>query len=81
MGKLKIKTIRFFVNLILYAVVLISTTYYTYTFQPGLFALKNVIIPLQGTIILAVVLAVILAGVNEIMTMIIIKFSMRGIEK
>ena len=69
----KIKTIRFILNFLIYAGILISTIYYSYTNQPGLFMLKDYLIPMKGTILLGLILAGILAGINEIMTMFIVK--------
>ena len=77
MRTLRIKTIRFILNIILYATILICATYYTYTFQPGLYALKNFIVPMNGVIFLTIILSIILAGLNEIITIFVIRFQKR----
>jgi len=68
------KITRFILNLVLYASILISTTYYSYTNVPELYGVKNVLVPFNGALFLAVVLSIILSGVNEITTIFVIRF-------
>lgn len=67
------KIIRFVLNLVIYSVVLISVTYYTYTNIPELFMIKDLMVPFQGSLMLAVILSILLAGINEVMTLIVIR--------
>lgn len=68
-----IKLIRFLLNILLYAGILITTACYAYFSDPRLFALKDFLVPMNGVIILIIILSAILAGVNEIITVIVIK--------
>ena len=71
------KVIRFILNLLIYSAVLLSVVYYSYTYVPELFQLKNLMIPFKGSLMLAVILSVLLAGINEVITLIIIRFVRR----
>ena len=68
------KVIRFISNVIIYSSILIAVTYYSYTNVPEFFALKNLMIPFTGTIILAIIISVLLAGINEITTLFVVRF-------
>ena len=78
MSPIKIKVIRFFLNLGLYAALLISATFYAYTNPPELYRLKEVILPLNNAIFLAVFLALLCAGVNEILSMLMLRIARRN---
>lgn len=68
------KAIRFVLNFIIYCGILIGVAYYTYTNDgPELFALKDLMVPFNGILILAIVLSIILSGINELMTFIIVR--------
>lgn len=68
------RAIRFVLNFIIYCGVLIGVAYYTYiNGGPELFALKNVMVPFNGILILAVVLAIIFSGVNELITFVMVR--------
>lgn len=78
MNTLKIKVIRFFLNLGLYAALLVSTTFYVYTYVPELYQLKEVILPMRNSMILAIFMALLCAGMNEIMSMLIVRIARRN---
>lgn len=73
------KVMRFIMNFLFYAVILISTTYYVYTNipDPEIIALKNVLFPMQAAMLLAFILSLIMAIVNEITTIFIIRIARR----
>lgn len=64
-------------NFVLFMVVLYSTTHYSYTNYPELFGVKNVLMPYEAAVFLSLMLALILAGINEITTVIVIKLTKR----
>lgn len=78
MGIARTKTIRYFLNLIIYAVILVFTTYYIYVYIPDLFIVKNLLLPLGGAIVISIMLAMVLATINEIITAIVVKVSRRN---
>lgn len=77
MNKLKITLLRFILNFIFYAMLLVTSAYYLYTYIPELYGLKNVILPLKSIIVFTIILSFILALVNEIMTVLIIRIISR----
>jgi len=71
------KIFRFVFNLSMFTLVLMSVTYYAYTNNPTLFGLKNALVPFEGALILSVILSVLLAGINEVVTLLVVKFTKR----
>lgn len=74
MNVIFLKVARFVLNLAFYVSLLISITYYSYMNNPDLFGLKNALVPFNGALVLAVVLAISLAGINEITTFVVVRY-------
>lgn len=77
MNTIRTKAIRFFINVLLYAGVLMTATYYIYVYEPQLLPLKNLLLPLGGAMLISTILAIALAAINEIMTFTVVKIMMR----
>lgn len=69
------KMLRFFLNFMFYMVVLVSVTYYCYSTPMELYGIKHAILQLESALFLALFMALILAGINEITTLFIIRMS------
>lgn len=69
----KIKLARFFINFLVYAGFLASSAWYIYIEPKELFAVKEAILPFNAAVVLALIFSLILSGLNEIVSMFIIK--------
>lgn len=67
------KIMRFVLNFVFFMIVLISATYYVYSTPAELFGIKNVLLPLNAVLLLSVVIALILAIINEVTTVFIVR--------
>lgn len=72
-----IRALRFILNFIIYAGILMFTTYYIYTTPSSLYELKNIIVPMKGIMFLCLILAIIFSGVTEITTKLLIYYARR----
>lgn len=70
---MKIKVIRFLLNFVIYAGFLSTATLYVYTQPPGFYTIKNILLPIEAALFCSIVFSLILSGLNEIMSMMIIK--------
>ena len=68
------KVTRFLLNFVLYALILLAVTYHSYTNNPDFFTLKTLLAPFGEMLILAVILAIMLSGINEITTLGVSRF-------
>jgi len=73
------KVLRFVMNFVFFCAILGATTFYAYTnnADPAIFNLKNTLVPLKGVLFLDVILSIIMAGFNEISTLILLKIGKR----
>jgi len=78
MRLVKTKLIRYFVNVILYAVVLITATYMAYIIPEDMFIVKNFCLPFGLATVIAIFISMILATLNEISTIIVVNITRRG---
>lgn len=72
------KILRFVVNFVFFAVIMIAVVYYSYMNPPELLGVKNILLPMQAAVFLAFLLSLIMAGINEIITIFIIRITRRG---
>lgn len=75
-----LKVMRFLLNFGLFSGILAVTVYYTYTNVPELFGLKNTLVPFNGALFLGLILSLIMAGMNEIITLFMIRLG-KGVNK
>lgn len=72
-----IKIFRFLMNFVFFTVILYSMVHYSYTSDPELFGIKNALLPYEAAVFLGLIISMILAGINEITTIIILKSTNR----
>lgn len=71
----KTKLIRYFVNVVGYAAILVLATYMSYTIPEEMYIVKNFCLPFGLAVVIAIFVAIILATINEITTMIIVSYT------
>jgi len=74
------KIYRFVFNMALFTLVLMGVTYYVFITPHTLFRLKDALVPFKGALVLTVVLAVLLAGVNELTTILVVRSVKRNVQ-
>lgn len=64
----KIKIARYIINFVFFTIIFIGLAYYYYTSSPGLFSVKDLLLPFKNMMIACILLAALLTALNEIIT-------------
>ena len=78
MNRTAVKIFRFVFNIAMFSLVLMSVTYFMYTVNPELFGLKNALVPFSSALVLVCIIAAVLSVVNEVVTLVVVKWAKRG---
>ncbi len=70
-----VRITRFVLNVAVFAFVLFGITHYSYISEPELSGLKNALLPYEAAVFLCLIASILLAGLNEVVTIIAIKIT------
>lgn len=77
MNSKSIKIYRFLLNFTMFSLLLVLAAHYAYTNNSELFGLKNALIPYGNAMIFVVIISFVLAVINEVMTLLLVKIAER----